>query len=205
MKRSVNSDTHISKQNLWSIRKQVTTRSNNIYICISYSLTFCHYIYWSCGKMIIAVFTVKAIDSSDRSCFKRQGIISPRDFWLLKSTRKPHSSTMRITKSIIHETFNIIVLAKKKSLPIPKCMSSYSNPFSAITTEHTQQNLTQDNASPSVLFSFKAISSFLGIALLKSNLNIHSLKDLLLKINRSGQNLQNIYGLRKLKLPKQKA
>lgn len=122
--------------------------------------------------MIIAVFTVKVIDSSDGSCFKRQGIIAPRDFWLLKSTRKPHSSTTRITKSIIHETFNIIILAKKKSLSIPKCMSSYSNPFSAITTEHTQQNLTQDNASPSVLFSFKAISSFLDVALLKPNLNV---------------------------------
>lgn len=76
-------------------------------------------------------------------------------------------------KNITHEAFNIVVLAKKnpKSLSIPKSICSYSNPFSAIITEHTQQNLTQDKTCL-LLFSFKAIGSFLDVALLKHNLNI---------------------------------
>lgn len=78
---------------------------------------------------------------------------------------------MRITKSITHEAFNIVVLAKKKTLSILKSMSSYLNPFSAIITEHTQQNLTQDKTCL-LLFSFKAIGSFPDVALLKPNLNI---------------------------------
>lgn len=67
--------------------------------------------------MIIVVFTVKVIDSSNRACFKRLGITALRDFWHLKSIRKPHSSIMRITKNTTHEPFNIFVLAKKKVYP----------------------------------------------------------------------------------------
>jgi len=112
--------------------------------------------------MITVVFTVKVTDSSNMACFKSLGIIALRHICLLKFSRKPHS-TMKITKSTTSEAFNNVVPAKK-SLFILQSLSSYSNVFSAIITEHARQNLTQDKTC--LLFCSPAKQLFLSSMLL---------------------------------------